>query len=159
MKKELDGARKNYDKEKMKNADLQNQLAGLDQDMKFKLQLLETELIEERKKNKIDFNAIDRKMKSDYETRCSKGNSILFVFKILFPRLSAEMESLRRVYEEQTEKAKSEYMNLHSQKVQVDILSFSFPKMKMIIRMMIAFKNARRVDSGEDKWPGQQGRA
>ena len=70
MKKELDGARKNYDKENMKNADLQNQLAGLDQDMKFKIQLLETELIEERMKNKIDFNAIDKKMKSDYETRC-----------------------------------------------------------------------------------------
>ena len=27
------------------------------------------------------------------------------------------MDSLRRVYEEQTEKARSEYMNLHSQKV------------------------------------------
>ena len=69
MKKELDGARKNYDKEKMKNADLQNQLAGLDQDMKFKIQILETELSEERKRNKIDFNAIDQKLKSDYESR------------------------------------------------------------------------------------------
>ena len=69
MKKELDGARKNYDKEKMKNADLQNQLAGLDQDMKFKIQILEAELSEERKRNKIDFNAIDQKMKSDYESR------------------------------------------------------------------------------------------
>ena len=70
MKKELDGSRKNYDREKMKNADLQNQLSGLEQDLKFKIQLLETELIEERMKNKIDFNAIDKKMKSDYETRC-----------------------------------------------------------------------------------------
>lgn len=69
MKKELDGARKNYDKEKMKNADLQNQLAGLDQDMKFKIQILEAELSEERKRNKIDFNAIDQKLKSDYESR------------------------------------------------------------------------------------------
>ena len=32
-------------------------------------------------------------------------------------RLSAEMDSLRRVYEEQTEKARNEYMNFHSQKV------------------------------------------
>merc|ERR1719350_2296813 len=68
--------------------------------MKFKIQMLETELNEEKKRNKIDFNAIDQKMKFDYETR-----------------LSAEMESLRRVYEEQTEKARSEYMNLHSQKL------------------------------------------
>jgi len=100
MKKELDGSRKNYDREKVKNADLKNQLSGLEQDLKFKIQLLETELIEEKKKNKIDFNAIDKKMKSDYETR-----------------LSAEMDSLRRVYEEQTEKARNEYMNLHSQKL------------------------------------------
>ena len=70
IKKDLDGVRKNYDKEKMKNADLQNQLAGLDQDMKFKIQMLETELSEEKKRNKIDFNAIDQKMKSDYESRC-----------------------------------------------------------------------------------------
>ena len=70
MKKDLDGVRKNYDKEKMKNADLQNQLAGLDQDMKFKIQMLETELNEEKQRNKIDFNAIDQKMKSDYESRC-----------------------------------------------------------------------------------------
>jgi len=87
-------------KKKMKNADLKNQLSGLDQDMKFKIQILETELSEERKRNKIDFNAIDQKLKSDYESR-----------------LSTEMETLRRVYEEQTEKAKSEYMNLHSQKL------------------------------------------
>ena len=70
IKKDLDGVRKNYDKEKMKNADLQNQLAGLDQDMKFKIQMLETELSEEKKRNKIDFTAIDQKMKSDYESRC-----------------------------------------------------------------------------------------
>ena len=38
-------------------------------------------------------------------------------FSTSYLRLSAEMESLRRVYEEQTDKAKSEYMNLHSQKV------------------------------------------
>ena len=77
MRKELDGSRKNYDREKMKNADLQNQLAGLEQDMKFKIQLLETELIEERKKNKIDFNAIDKKMKSDYETRCRVKKKVI----------------------------------------------------------------------------------
>ena len=81
MKKDLDGVRKNYDKEKMKNADLQNQLAGLDQDMKFKIQMLETELNEEKKRNKIDFNAIDQKMKSDYESR-------YMLRKIIFKTLS-----------------------------------------------------------------------
>ena len=32
-------------------------------------------------------------------------------------RLRAEMDSLRKVYEEQTEKAKNEYMMIHSKKV------------------------------------------
>merc|ERR1712241_357591 len=97
LRKELDRSRKSYDKEKMKNADLETQLTTLDQDMKFKIQLLETELQEEKSRNKIDFNAIDRQLKSDYENR-----------------LRAEMDSLRKVYEEQTEKAKNEYMMIHS---------------------------------------------
>ena len=117
MKKDLDGVRKNYDKEKMKNADLQNQLAGLDQDLKFKIQMLETELNEEKKRNKIDFNAIDQKMKSDYESRYMLRKINFKTLSTQLFRLSAEMDSLRRVYEEQTEKARSEYMNLHSQKV------------------------------------------
>jgi len=100
LKKELDSSRRNYDKEKMKNAELENQIATLDKDLKFKIQLLETELKEEKKRNKIDFNAIDRELKSDYENR-----------------LRSEMESLRRVYGEQTEKAKHEYMHLHSKKL------------------------------------------
>merc|ERR1712241_743546 len=97
LRKELGHSRKSYDKEKMKNADLETQLTTLDQDMKFKIQLLETELQEEKSRNKIDFNAIDRQLKSDYENR-----------------LRAEMDSLRKVYEEQTEKAKNEYMMIHS---------------------------------------------
>ena len=68
--------------------------------MGFQIQLLETELEEERKRNKVDLSALDKELKSDYESR-----------------LRAEMASLRRVYEEQTEKAKTEFMYLHSAKV------------------------------------------
>ena len=84
----------------MKNSELETQLAAMKQDLKFKVQLLETELEEERKRNKVDFNSIHGQLKSDYEAR-----------------LRAEMESLRRVYEEQTEKAKMEYMHLHSRQL------------------------------------------
>ena len=100
MKKQVDGARRNYDKEKMKNSELETRLAAVGQELKFKVQLLETELEEERKRNKIDFAAIDRQLKTDYENR-----------------LRAEMESLRKVYEDQTEKAKTEYMYLHSRQL------------------------------------------
>ena len=69
LKKEFEESRRNYDKEKMKNAELENQLGALDKEMKFKIQLLETEIQEERSKNKIDFNAIERKLQNDYENR------------------------------------------------------------------------------------------
>ena len=72
----------------------------MEKDMGFQIQVLETELEEERKRNKIDLSALDRELKSDYEAK-----------------LRAEMTSLRRVYEEQTEKAKTEFMYLHSAKV------------------------------------------
>ena len=57
-------------------------MGSLEQDMKFKLQVLETELEEERKRNKFDFAAIDRELKSEYESRWSKqgGNVVLSVF-------------------------------------------------------------------------------
>ena len=37
--------------------------------MGFQIQLLETELEEERKRNKIDLTALDTELKSDYESR------------------------------------------------------------------------------------------
>ena len=68
-------SRKSYDKEKMRSADLEAQLAAIKQEMNFKIQMMETELAEERKRNKIDFTAIDRELKSDYENRYCFGFS------------------------------------------------------------------------------------
>lgn len=103
----------------MRNAELENQLGALDKEMKFKIQLLEAEIQEERSKNKFDFNAIERKLQNDYENRYWWDISIsLFPVNLTF-RLGSEMESLRRVYEEQTEKAKNEYMLVHSDKVRL----------------------------------------
>ena len=53
----------------MRNAELENQLGALDKEMKFKIQLLETEIQEEKNKNKFDFNTIERKLQNDYENR------------------------------------------------------------------------------------------
>ena len=69
LKKEFEESRRNFDKEKMRNAELENQLGALDKEMKFKIQLLEAEIQEERSKNKFDFNAIERKLQNDYENR------------------------------------------------------------------------------------------
>ena len=69
LKKEFEESRRNFDKEKMRNAELENQLGALDKEMKFKIQLLEAEIQEERSKNKFDFNAIETKLQNDYENR------------------------------------------------------------------------------------------
>jgi len=100
LRNELEAGRRNLDREKIRGSELESKLGSLEQDMKFKLQLLETELHEERKRNKFDFAAIDRELKSEYEKR-----------------LRAELAKLRKMYEEQTEKAKNEFMYLHSNKL------------------------------------------
>jgi len=100
LKNELEVARRNLDREKIRGSELESKLGSLEQDLKFKTQVLETELQEERKRNKFDFAAIDRELKSEYEKR-----------------LRTELAKLRKMYEEQTEKAKNEFMYLHSNKL------------------------------------------
>ena len=89
-------------------------------------QLKNTELEEERKRNHVDFSAIDTQMKSEYEKRLSHATvvdefatniSLLLLLKKNSARLKAELVKLRRMYEEETEKAKQEFMYLHSSKV------------------------------------------
>jgi len=98
---ELEAMRKALDRERIRGGELEAKLASLDQDMAFQLQLKNTELEEERKRHHVDFSAIDTQMKSEYEKR-----------------LKAELVKLRRMYEEETEKAKQEFMYLHSSKVE-----------------------------------------
>ena len=44
-------------------------VSSMEKDMGFQIQLLQTELEEERKRNKVDLSALDRELKSDYEAR------------------------------------------------------------------------------------------
>lgn len=100
LRNELEAARRTLDREKIRGSELESKLGSLEQDLKFKMQVLETELQEERKRNKFDFASIDRELKMEYEKR-----------------LRTELAKLRKMYEEQTEKAKNEFMYLHSNKL------------------------------------------
>ena len=54
----------------MKNIFVQiGKISRMEKDMGFQIQLLQTELEEERKRNKVDLSALDRELKSDYEAR------------------------------------------------------------------------------------------
>ena len=44
-------------------------VSSMEKDKGFQIQLLQAELEEERKRNKIDLSALDRDLKSDYEAR------------------------------------------------------------------------------------------
>ena len=65
----MEAARRTLDREKIRGSELESKLGSLEQDLKFKMQVLETELQEERKRNKFDFASIDRELKMEYEKR------------------------------------------------------------------------------------------
>ena len=69
MRNEHEAARRNLDREKIRGSELEAKLGSLEQDMKFKMQVVTSELEEERKRNKFDFAAIDRELKTEYESR------------------------------------------------------------------------------------------
>ena len=69
LRNELEAARRTLDREKIRGSELESKLGSLEQDLKFKMQVLETELQEERKRNKFDFASIDRELKMEYEKR------------------------------------------------------------------------------------------
>ena len=69
MKNKHESARRALDREKIRGSELEAKLGSLEQDMKFKMQVVATELEEERKRNKFDFAAIDRELKTEYESR------------------------------------------------------------------------------------------
>jgi len=100
LKVDLSSSLKNLDKEKMRNAELEARMKRIEEEMRFNVQIVEKELVEERKKNNIDLSALDNKLKLEYESR----------FK-------AELKKLRKIYEDNTEKARAEYMTVHSRKL------------------------------------------
>ena len=61
----------------------------MEKDMSFQIQLLQTELEEERKRNKVDLSALDRELKSDYEARSASWPPLSLFISVLFPSQAA----------------------------------------------------------------------
>ena len=66
---ELEGSAKNFSSLKWSIFFQIGKISRMEKDMGFQIQLLQTELEEERKRNKVDLSALDRELKSDYEAR------------------------------------------------------------------------------------------
>ena len=63
------------------------------------------------------------------------------------------MDSLRKVYEEQTEKAKNEYMMIHSKKVMKNEI---IRKWKVFFFIFSVDRATGAAQQGEEWWSGQQ---
>lgn len=83
-----------------KKADLENQCARLEEDLKFKLQLLEKELVEVKHRKEIEITQIDDKLQEEYETRLQKA-----------------LEELREVYDKQMQQNRDDFAKLYDERV------------------------------------------
>merc|ERR1712176_1507182 len=73
LRDKLNEAKRNLDEEQIKSADLENTCARLEEDLKFKLQLLEKELVEVKNRKTIEIEQIDGKLQEEYEDRLQKA--------------------------------------------------------------------------------------
>jgi len=69
LRKKLSDLKRQLDDEQLKKADLENQCARLEEDLKFKLQLLEKELTEVKTRKEIEIHEMDGKLQEEYEDR------------------------------------------------------------------------------------------
>ena len=100
LKSELDKAQHGQNQEKIKSAELEIKLKSLEQELRNKIAIFETELKNERGRAKIDMTSVDMRLKGEYEKR-----------------LKAELKALRKLYEDNMRVSKEEFMTSHNQKV------------------------------------------
>ena len=84
----------------MRSAELEIKLRSLEQELRNRISILETELVNERGRSKVDVSTVDTRLKGEYEAR-----------------LKAELKALRKMYEDHMKVSKEEFMYSHNQKV------------------------------------------
>ncbi|XP_059094822.1 lamin-C-like isoform X2 [Tigriopus californicus] len=101
LRKKLADLKRVLDDEQLKKADLENQCARLEEDLKFKLQLLEKELTEVKHRKEIEINEMDGKLQEEYELRLQKA-----------------LEELRGVYDKQMKQSREDFAKLYDNRIQ-----------------------------------------
>merc|ERR1712241_825110 len=89
LREKLAEAKRNLDEESLKSADLENTCARLDEDLKFKMQLLEKQLQEVKNRKEIEITERDGQLQEEYEDRLQKA-----------------LEELREVYDTKMQELK-----------------------------------------------------
>ena len=100
LRAELEKANHGQNQEKLRSAELEIKLRSLEQELRNRISILETELVNERGRSKVDVSTVDTQLKGEYEARLKK-----------------ELKALRKMYEDHMRVSKEEFMYSHNQKV------------------------------------------
>jgi lamin B len=108
LRKKLAETKKILDEELFDKANLEDQCKRMDEELKFKIQLLESQLEEVRTRKEVEITEIDGKLQNEYEDKLQKA-----------------LTDLRDVYESQMEQNKADLSNLYDSRVRL-CLSHTF---------------------------------
>ena len=100
LRKKLAETKKILDEELFDKANLEDQCKRMDEELKFKIQLLESQLEEVRTRKEVEITEIDGKLQNEYEDKLQKA-----------------LTDLRDVYESQMEQNKADLSNLYDSRV------------------------------------------
>merc|ERR1712062_71521 len=101
LQDKLAEAKKMLDDEVLKKADLENQCQRLDEELKFKIQLLEQQLTEVKTRKDIEITEMDSKLQEEYKDRLQKA-----------------LNELREVYDKQMAQNREDFSKLYETRVQ-----------------------------------------
>jgi lamin B len=100
LKKKLAELKRHLDDEQLKKADLENLCERLEEDLKFKMSVLEKELTEVKTRKEVEINEMDGKLHEEYEDRLQKA-----------------LEELRGVYDNQMKQSRDDFAKLYDDRV------------------------------------------
>ena len=100
LREKLAEAKRSLDEEQLKSADLDNTCARLEEDLKFKMQLLEKELMEVKQRKEVEITEMDGKLQEEYEDRLQKA-----------------LEELREVYDSRMKQSRDDFEKIYEDRV------------------------------------------
>jgi len=100
LKEKLNEAKKQLDDEVLRKAELENQCQRLDEELKFKISLLEQQLEEVKTRKEIEITEMDGKLQEEYEDRLQKA-----------------LNELRDVYDKQMAQNREDFAKLYETRV------------------------------------------
>lgn len=100
LRARLGEAKSALDKEHLKSADLENKCQTLEEELKFKMSLLEKELVEVKHQKEVEISKIDGKLHDEYEDRLQKA-----------------LQELRDIYDKKMEENRDDFEKRYEDRI------------------------------------------